>query len=360
MRSGDTLSSILKRAELFEALPALLRSGKVAKPLHRLHQGQVLRLRKDADGLSHLVLQRSPSTELHYRREAQGTYSMERVELAVEARRRTTQGTITQSLFQAGQDAGLSAPKILELADIFLWDIDFALDVRAGDRFTLVWDEHWVRNEHVEDGPILAAEFVNRGRSYRALRYLDAKGNAHYYTPEGEPMRKLFLRTPVDFTRISSHFSRARLHPILKVVRPHRGVDYAAPIGAKVYATGDGVITHRGRKGQYGRVIFIRHGTRYTTVYAHLSKYAPGLRVGSRVKQGQYIGRVGQSGMATGPHLHYEFRIDGVHRNPLSVTMPKPRPLPASEQTRFKEQTHVALHALEQPLEPPAAYANLP
>ena len=158
-----------------------------------------------------------------------------------------------------------------------------------------------------------------------------------------------FLRTPVDFTRISSHFNPRRLHPVLKRVRPHRGVDYAAPTGTPVYAAGDGTVIHRGWKGGYGRAIFIRHGTRYTTVYAHLSRYVRGLRVGSKVTQGQIIGRVGRSGMATGPHLHYEFRVDGIHRNPVKVKLPPLRPLRYVEQADFRQQTWPMLVALRMP-----------
>ena len=248
---------------------------------------------------------------------------------------------------------------ILELAHIFGWDIDFALEIRKGDRFKLIWDEHWAQGRHVEDGPVLAAEFIKQGRTYQALRYIGKDGHADYYTPEGKPLRKQFLRTPVDFTRISSHFNPRRLHPVFKRVRPHRGVDYAAPTGTPVYAAGDGTVTHRGWKGGYGRVVFIRHGTRYTTVYAHLSRYARGLRVGSKVTQGQIIGRVGRSGVATGPHLHYEFRIDGVHRNPVKVRFPSLNPLRYAEIADFRQQTWPMLITLGMPYNPRMAYADV-
>ena len=359
VRAGDTLASILQRLDVAVSLPALLRHD--AKPsLNQLRPKQVLRLRHDAQGLSHLAHQTDPITEIHYRRAPDGAYAVEHRMLPIESRRRSVERSIERSLYRAGRAAGLSRAKILELAELFHWDIDFALDIRKGDRFKLIWDEHWVRGRHVQDGPILAAEFTSRKRAYTALRYTGLDGQTHYYAPDGKPMRKLFLRTPTDFTRISSHFNPRRLHPILKVVLPHRGIDYAAPTGTPVYAAGDGVIAYRGWFKNYGRAIFIQHGTRYTTVYAHLSKYAPGLRSGSRVVQGQFIGRVGQTGMATGPHLHYEFRVDGVHRNPRTVPLPSPEPLAQAEQAAFRLQTWPLLYALNQPAEPPAAMAAAP
>ena len=360
VRSGDTLSTIFKRLGLSHSIPALLRLGTASKPLHRLHPGQILHIHQDGQGLRHLMFRPTLSQETHYWRIPGGTYTVGHVDLPVERKRRTVSGTIDRTLFEAGNDAGLSPAMILKLAHIFGWDIDFALEIRKGDQFKLVWDEHWIQGRHSEDGPVLAAEFINQGRTYQALRYIGKDGRADYYTPDGEHMRKKFLRTPVDFTRISSHFNPRRLHPILKRVRPHRGVDYAAPTGTPVYAAGDGTVIHRGWKGGYGRAIFIRHGTRYTTVYAHLSRYARGLKVGSKVTQGQIIGQVGRSGMATGPHLHYEFRIDGVHRNPVKVRFPSPHPLLYAELADFRQQTWPMLIALGMSHNLRMAYANVP
>ncbi len=349
IRSGDTLSGIFKRLGLSRSIPALLRLNNAGKSLHRLRPGQTLHLNQDDQGLRRLMYRTALNKEAHYWRMPGGTYTVGEISLPMKLKRRTVSGMIDRTLFDAGNDAGLSHAMILELAYIFGWDIDFALEIRKGDRFKLVWDEHWIEGQHAKDGPILAAEFVNQGRTYRALRYIGKDGRADYYTPDGKYLRKQFLRTPVDFTRISSHFNPRRLHPILKRVRPHRGVDYAAPTGTPVYAAGDGKVIHRGWKGGYGRAIFIRHGTRYTTVYAHLSRYARGLRVGSKVTQGQIIGRVGRSGMATGPHLHYEFRVDGVHRNPVKVKLPPLRPLLYVEQADFRQQTWPMLVALRVP-----------
>ena len=351
---------ILKRLGLSRSLPALLRLDTASKPLHRLRPGQVLHIRRDDQGLRHLMFRPILSREIHYWRMPGRTYTVGHIDLPVERRRQSVSGMIDRTLFEAGDEAGLSHSMILELAHIFGWDIDFALDIRKGDRFKLIWDEHWVQGQHAEDGPVLAAEFVNQGETYQALRYVRKNGRADYYAPDGRHLRKQFLRTPVEFTRISSHFNPRRLHPILKRIRPHRGVDYAAPTGTPVYATGDGTVTFRGRKSGYGRVIFIRHGTRYTTVYAHLSKYAPGLKVGSKVAQGQMIGRVGQSGQATGPHLHYEFRIDGVHRNPVKLKFPSPDPLQPSDLAEFRQQTWPMLVALGMPHDLRMTYADAP
>jgi len=181
--------------------------------------------------------------------------------------------------------------------------------------------------EKLRDGPIIAAEFVNRGKTYRAVRYIDAEGRSNYYTPDGTAMRKAFLRTPVEFSRISSRFTLARRHPILNTIRAHKGVDYAAPAGTPVRSTSDGIIAFKGIKGGYGNVIELQHGSRYRTVYAHLSGFARNVRTGKHVSQGQIIGYVGQTGLASGPHLHYEFRVDGVHRNPLAVKVAQADPI---------------------------------
>lgn len=360
VHSGDSLSTIFRKLGLTSSVPALLRLGASAKPLHRLRPGQTLYIRQDDQGLFHLMYRPTLTQETHYRRMSDGNYVTDHVDLPVEHRRRTVSGTISRTLFEAGNDAGLSPVMILKFARIFAWDIDFALEIQKGDQFKLIWDEHWIQGRHAEDGPIIAAEFINRGQKFRALRYTGKDGRTDYYTPDSKHLRKQFLRTPLDFTRISSHFNLRRLHPVLKRIRPHRGVDYAAPTGTPVYATGDGKVIHRGWKGGYGRAILIQHGTRYTTVYAHLSRYARGLKVGSKVTQGQIIGRVGSSGMSTGPHLHYEFRIDGVHRNPVRIKFPDLNPLRYAELANFRQQTWPMLIALGVPDNLRLAYANAP
>ena len=346
VRPGDTLTGILQRENLLDDAHALIGLGAPARPLFDLRPGQVLHLERGADGLEHLMHRPRDAEELHFRRTA-GGYASWRVALPVETSRRLYRGAIDRHLFGAGQAAGLSDTQIMALADIFGWDIDFALEIRAGDSFRMLAEERRLDGRRIGVGPILAAEFINRGKMFRAVRHVDAAGRADYYTPEGQPLRKQFRRAPVAFTRISSRFSKRRLHPVHKVYRPHRGVDYAAPTGTPVLATGDGTVIFRGRKGGYGRTVILRHGDRFTTLYAHLSRYARGLRVGRKVRQGQRLGAVGMSGVATGPHLHYEFRVRGVHRNPLTVKLPPAAPLPAAERGRFEAGLGALLSELE-------------
>lgn len=230
-------------------------------------------------------------------------------------------GIIERSLFDDGQDAGLSDRLIMELAEIFGWDIDFVLDLRRGDTFTVVHEEKYWRGQKVADGDILAAEFVNQGRVFRAIGYR-ARTKIEYYTPDGLALRRAFLRTPVKFSRVSSLFSSSRYHPLLKMWRAHNGVDYDAPIGTPVRATASGRVMAVGWNGGYGNTVTIRHPGPYSTLYAHLKRCRPGLRAGQHVAQGEIIGYVGRTGLATGPHLHYELQVNGAHRDPLTFELP--------------------------------------
>ena len=247
--------------------------------------------------------------------------SGERQPGAYEARLARVAGIVEQSLFDDGQAAGLSDRLIMELADIFGWDIDFVLDLRQGDTFTVVHEEKYWRGQKVADGDILAAEFVNQGRVFRAIGYR-ARTQIEYYTPEGLALRRAFLRTPVKFSRVSSLFSSSRYHPLLKMWRAHNGVDYDAPIGTPVRATASGRVMAVGWNGGYGNTVTIRHPGPYSTLYAHLKRYRPGLRAGQHVAQGEIIGYVGRTGLATGPHLHYELQVNGAHRDPLTFQLP--------------------------------------
>lgn len=350
VRPGDTLSAIFDRLKLGATeLHALMNVDRaMTATLRQLQPGQVLRFQVDEA--------RQRLTALHYDIDALTTLAVERGEedftvrhitRQVENRLAYSSATIDTSLFAAGQRAGLSDGLIMELATIFGWDIDFALDIRSGDSFTLLYEQAYLDGEYLRDGTILAAEFVNQGRTYRAIRFVDTNGHANFYTPDGLSMRKAFLRSPVDFNRISSGFQPERFHPVLGVKRPHRGVDYAAAIGTPIKAAGDGRIEFMGTKGGYGKTVILQHGGAYRTLYAHLSRFRPGLRSGTRVKQGQIIGYVGKSGLATGPHLHYEFLVNGVHRNPLTVKLPTAAPLPAQYQEEFQQQARLRLSQLE-------------
>ena len=247
-------------------------------------------------------------------------------------------GTIDSSLSLAGQRAGLSNELILQLTNIFAWDIDFATNLHHGDQFTVVYEETG-KGDNSSGYQIMAAEFVNQGRILTAIRYKDSEGHINYYSPEGRPLRKAFLSTPVDFVRISSGFDTHRKHPILNRIRAHKGVDYAARTGTPVKSAGDGEVVFRGRKGGYGQVLIVKHGEHYETLYAHLSDFKKGLESGDLVKQGEVIGYVGQTGLATGPHLHYEFRVDGVHRNPETLNLAQSMPLHSEVLADFKAQT---------------------
>ncbi len=362
VRQGDTLSRILKRIGMFGALSGLTNLGTDSEALHRLRPGQKLYLRHSEDGLEQLMLRLSPTEKIYYIRSDHGPYIVQRALLPVSKQQRQASGSITHSLSVDGDRIGLSPGLIDKLATIFGWDIDFSVGLQHGDRFSLIWEEHWVEGNYAGNGDILAAEFINRGERFRALRHVDDAGRIEYYAPDGRAMRKQFLHAPVNYRRISSGFDPKRLHPVLGIRRPHRGIDYAAPIGTPVYATASGVVNFLGRKGGYGRVIFIRHGSRYTTVYAHLSKYASKLRTGSQVRQGQTIGYIGQSGIATGPHLHYELRVNGVYRDPHKVvqSMPPAKTLNGVEKMRFLRNNATALKLLEQLSSEAVAHADAP
>ncbi len=274
------------------------------------------------------------------------------LENPLETHERIVQGVIDSSLFEAVAKAGAHDQTALALADIFGWDIDFVLDIQPGDTFTATYDEISQDGTYIKDGPITAAMFVNRGKVYRAVRYVDPNGKAHYYTPEGLSMYRAFLRTPVEFTRISDRFNPNRRHPMLNTIRAHKGVDYAAPTGTPVRAAGDGRVQFAGQKGGYGNVLEIAHARGVVTVYGHLSRFGKGIRAGSKVTQGEVVAYVGMTGLATGPHLHYEYRVNGVHKNPQTVELPGAAPIDPAWRQDFDEKTALALAALEAPVGP--------
>jgi len=287
----------------------------------------------------------SLSEILSIRRSTDG-YTAETIEEELETQQVRATGTIDSSLFLAAAEAGISDRIIMNLAGVFAWDVDFMLDIRRGDQFTLVYEEIWKGGERVGEGDILAAEFVNQGDAYRAIRFADDDGRVNYYTPEGKSVRKAFVRAPLSFSRISSNFNPRRRHPKLNTIRAHRGVDYAAPTGTPIKAAGDGKVIHRGRKGGYGNTVILQHGGNITTLYAHMSKFGRG-RVGSRVRQGQVIGYVGATGLATGPHLHYEYRRNGVHLNPRTVKLPEAEPIEAEYLPQFQQAAGPLLQQLD-------------
>lgn len=321
VKKGDTISDIFNQAGLGQsAINEVLALGKKAKRLTQLVPGQTLEFKLTNDKLSSLTYTIDPRNKINvYRNNDQLNFIRE----TREYEKRVTYAAveIRNSLFEAAQKAELPESVTMDLAYIFGWDVDFALDIRNGDSFTVLYEELYLDRKKIKYGDIIAAEFTTQGKTFKAIRYTDPKGRSDYYSPDGKSMRKAFLRTPVDFTRISSRYGN-RKHPTLKKWKKHKGVDYAAPRGTPVKTSGSGKIVHRATKGAYGKTVIVDHGNGYKTLYAHLNNYNRKARNGRNVKQGQVIGYVGSTGRATGPHLHYEFRVRGKHRNPLTVKLP--------------------------------------
>jgi murein DD-endopeptidase MepM/ murein hydrolase activator NlpD len=349
---NDTLDRIFRRLKLNLADLASLRTlpGLRAR-LDSLRPGEALRLIHRDGQLFGLERRLNESQTLKVSREPSGLRA-DVLQNPLEMRSRTVRGHIDRSLFEAVEAAGANDTTAVALADIFGWDIDFVLDVRPGDAFVVTYDEIWRDGTYVKDGPVQAAAFVNQGREFRAVRYTDPEGGSHYYTPDGKSLHRAFLRAPVDFTRVSSGFNSARFHPILQRMRAHQGIDYAAPMGTPVRAAGDGRIRFAGRKGGYGNLVEIEHSRSIVTVYGHLSRFAPGTRAGTHVTQGTVIAFVGKTGLATGPHLHYEYRVNGVFKNPQTVILPAAAPIDARWQADFLTRSAPLLASLETPRGP--------
>jgi murein DD-endopeptidase MepM/ murein hydrolase activator NlpD len=349
---NDTLDRIFRRLKLSLADLASLRAlpGVRAK-LDSLRPGELLHLRHRDGQLFGLERRLNESETLKVSRDDSGLKA-DVLQNALDLRSRTVRGMIDSSLFEAVAAAGAHDQTAVALADIFGWDVDFVLDVRPGDSFAVTYSEIWRDGQYVKDGPIEAALFVNQGREFRAVRYTDPDGQSHYYTPDGRSMHKAFLRAPVEFTRISSRFNSARMHPILNRIRAHKGVDYAAPVGTPVKAAGDGRVLFAGVKGGYGNVVEIEHSRSVMTVYGHLSRFAHGTRAGAHVTQGTVIAYVGMTGLATGPHLHYEYRVNGVFKNPQTVVLPSAAPIDARWREDFLARSAPLLASLDVPQGP--------
>lgn len=347
IKPGDSLAAIFKRHKLDASeLHQIMQAGDTVKRLASIRPGQIIRLQLDAENsVQQMMYDLNRFETLAIHRDGDNFVASYH-HRDVEKRINHASALITSSLFEAGRSAGLSDKLTMELAHIFGWDIDFALDIRQGDHFTVVYEEHFLNGSKVDDGAIVAAEFVNQGNAFKAILFTDESGRRDYYAPNGDSMRKAFLRTPVDFRRISSRFGN-RKHPVLNRMRMHKGVDYSAPTGTPIKAAGDGKIVHQGIKGGYGKTVVIQHGGRYSTLYAHMSNYRRGIHVGKRVKQGQVIGYVGSTGMATGPHLHYEFQVNGVHRNPLTVKLPNAHPIDRQYKQAFDSHAQGMLSQLD-------------
>lgn len=332
IKNGDNLAIIFKRAGFSaQTLYKLVNTNAETRKLTKIHPGEILSFATAKDGsLAQLRYVISKTDTLFVTLNDEQNYDAEITSKEIETTTKTVGGEISSSFWTSAIAAGLSERQIMNFADIFGWDVDFANDIRKGDQFALMYESHYVDGEFIGKGKIIAAEFINQGQRYAAIRHTDD----NFYTPEGRSMKKAFLRAPVNFKYISSSFNPRRLHPVTGLVRAHRGIDYAARRGTPVVASGKGKVIKSGYSKYNGNYIFISHGTQYVTKYLHLNKRL--VKTGQKVKQGQKIGTVGSTGRVTGAHLHYEFLVNGVHRNPKTVKLPKSQPLPRSELAKFK------------------------
>jgi len=348
VQRNDTLDRIFRSVGIDMAALAELRARpEVRRALDIVRPGDIITLTHVDGALQSLNRQISNTLTLSVARHEDG-FAINYIENPLETEIVGRRAKITSSLFAAGQDAGMTPETILTLANqMFGWDIDFALDIREGDEFSVLYEQKFQDGEYVNDGRVLAAEFVNQGKTHRAVWFQSTDGQLEgYFTPDGKGMRKAFLRAPLDFTRISSVFNPNRRHPISGRVRAHKGIDYAAPTGTPIWAAGDGRIEFAGRKGGYGNAVIIDHGKGVTTLYGHMSRFGKAARGGRKVRQGELIGYVGSTGASTGPHLHYEYRIKGVHKNPANVTFPRLE-IPAKYMAEFRQEAEVAFAQLD-------------
>jgi len=336
IRRGETLPSLLARMEVDDAdAIAYLRNAREARALFNLVPGRGVRAQTDADGRLESLRYLNGNNLLTAKRTGDTFEIIEQV-VQLESRVLSATGEIRSSLFAATDAINLPDAIAIQMAEIFSTDIDFHKDLRKGDRFSVIYEMLYDRGEPVRSGRVLSAEFINNGKTLHAV-WFDHGGEAAYFTLDGRNIRKAFLRSPLEFSRVTSGFTRARFHPILQSWRAHNGVDYAAAIGTRIKATADGIVDFAGVQGGYGNVVILRHQSKYTTLYAHMQGFASGIRKGVRVSQGDAIGYVGMTGLTTGPHVHYEFRINNVHHDPLSVAMPTALPITPERKPAFEK-----------------------
>ncbi|WP_339531945.1 peptidoglycan DD-metalloendopeptidase family protein [Pseudomonas mucidolens] len=347
--SGDTLSTLFEKVGLpVSTVSEILASDKQAKQFAQLKRGQKLNFELSPEGqLTSLQTDLSDLESITLTKDAKG-FAFNRITTKPVVRSAYIHGVINSSLSQSAARAGLSHSMTMDMARVFGYDIDFAQDIRQGDEFDVIYEQKVVKGKVVGTGNILSARFTNRGKTYTAVRYTNKQGNSSYYTADGKSMRKAFIRTPVDFARISSRFSMGRKHPILNKIRAHKGVDYAAPRGTPIKAAGDGKVLLAGRRGGYGNTVIIQHGNTYRTLYGHMQGFAKGIKTGGNVKQGQIIGYIGTTGLSTGPHLHYEFQVNGVHVDPLGRKLPMADPIAKAERARFLQQSQPLMARMNQ------------
>jgi len=339
VQRGDTVVELLRRLNVEdEAASEYLRNFNPASSFRQLKVGKEVQAETNAEGALLALRYLDNENNQVIVAKTGDSFKVDVKPALVEQRTFVRTGEIESSLFAATDEAGLPDPAANQLAEIFGGDIDFHRDLRKGDKFSVIYEMTYINGEAARTGRILAAEFVNQGRTYRAVYFQTTSFSGDYYSPDGKSMRKAFLRSPIEFSRVSSGFTNSRFHPVLNKWRAHKGVDYASPIGTKVKVTADGVVEFVGKKGGYGNVVMINHQGRYETVYGHLSRFG-NIRKGQRVSQGEVIGYVGMTGVTSGPHLHYEFKQAGVHRDPLKVALPDGKPVNEAQKMVFAEST---------------------
>jgi len=356
VQKGQTLSGIFTDMGLSQALLLkIAHFNEDSKRLVKVMPGNDIHFTLTPEGeLTQLRYQASEFEELIIHHDMQ-QISTEIITHDQQIRLVNAQGVISNSLFGAGKAAGLTDNMVMKLANIFSWGIDFVLEIRSGDSFSLIYEQVYKNGDYLTDGKILAASFTNQGKTYEAVYYEDADGDGSYYAPDGRAMKKAFLRAPLNFSYISSNFNPKRKHPITNRVKAHRGIDYRAPTGTPVYAAGSGRVIEAAYNKYNGNYVFIQHPNGIVTKYLHFSRKA--VKKGARVKQGQTIGYVGSTGLSTAPHLHYEFIYNGVHRNPRTVSLPKSKPLSSDLMTDFMSYATPLLSQLSH-LQEPLVAAN--
>ena len=341
VRRDDTLATLFKRMTIRDedAIKFLMLSPGARAINTQLIPGRTIEIKTDQEGkLLHLEYELDQENILVAGLTPSG-YLVTTQKLVLQNHHILKSAAIVNTLFGATDDAGIPDQIALQIADIFSGEIDFIEDIHPGDKFNVIYEAFYNAGELMKTGNVLAVEFVTNGQKHQAIHFGDAEGKYAYYTPEGISLHKSFLRSPLEFTRISSSFSAGRYHPILQRIRAHQGVDFAAPMGTRIKASGNGEVDFVGRQGGYGNVIILRHENGISTKYGHMTAFASGLRKGMRVTQGDIIGYVGMTGLATGPHLHYEFLVNGAHRDPMAVALPTSVPIDRKYQKEFDEKS---------------------
>ncbi|MDV6346530.1 peptidoglycan DD-metalloendopeptidase family protein [Nitrosomonas sp. Is35] len=348
IRRGDTIAAILNRLDVSnQDSTDFLQAARGSRAMRQLKPGQTVYAQTTADGELLTLRYFFGNEELFLMEKTDDAFKMTEQSVELDTRVHMKSGEINSSLFAATDNAGIPNNIAMQLTEIFASEIDFYRDLRQGDRFTVVYETFANDNgKRAKTGRVLAAEFVNKGKSHQAIYFKASNGADGYYTPAGESLRKAFLLSPLTFSRVSSGFTNARFHPILKEWRAHRGIDYAAPTGTPVKATASGIVAFSGSQKGYGNLVVLKHNGKYETAYGHLSRFASGMSKGKRISQGDVIGYVGSTGMATGPHLHYELRIDGVQRDPTNVVLPSAPPIAKRDLNTFQKETHALVARL--------------